>query len=97
MIDKLDTKNLEKGWSTIQMVRGLSLRHNLGVVPLNSHEIMIIGGKDDEVWGDLDDLLLFNTDSQTITKLKDKSHWPFTSTVHPCVKVQRNTVLGIDS
>ena len=42
----------------------LTHRHSMGVVPLNGSEICILGGKDDELWGDLDDMFIFDTKTE---------------------------------
>ena len=65
-----------KAWQPLTLPNDnpLGLRHSLGAAILNETDILLFGGKDDEVWGDLDDLLVFSTVSNGVTRLKDKSH-----------------------
>ena len=57
-----------------------------------------MGGKDDEVWGDLKDFMIFNCVTETIHKGKhDKSKEPFTAGQFPCVKVAKDRVIAVDS
>ena len=63
----------------------MTLRHSLGVAVLNETEVLILGGKDDEVWGDLDDIVIFNAASETCTKLRQKNPQPFLAGEFPCM------------
>ena len=57
-----------------------------------------MGGRDDELWGDLKDYMIFNCVTETIHKEKrDKSKEPYTAEHFPCVRVAKNTVLAVDS
>ena len=49
----------------------------MGAAQLNEVEILLMGGKDDEVWGDLDDLIIFNTATEIATKLTQKNTQPY--------------------
>lgn len=75
LIEKLDLSKAVLSWCTVNLAQdtALTLRHSLGVAPLNEVEILILGGRDDEVWGDLDDLIIFNTATEKVRKLNQKN------------------------
>ena len=57
-----------------------------------------MGGRDDELWGDLKDYMIFNCVTETIQKGKrDKSKETYTAGSFPCVRVAKNTFLAVDS
>ena len=99
MIERLDLQNLSVGWRTISVKAGLTLRHSLGVAPLNEVEVLIVGGKDEEVWGDLNDLVIFNTATEKASKLKQPSTaaWPFLAGEFPCQQVEKDRVIAVDA